>query len=46
MMIEPSNELTYHSIFFNTLRPRQNGRHLLDNIFQMDFLDEKCMNFD
>ena len=36
-------KLTYHpcgSATFNTLRPRQNGRHLLDDIFKWIFLNE------
>ena len=31
---------TYHRTFFNTLRPRQNGRHFADDTFKRIFLNE------
>ena len=40
--------LCYNNQLFpiNALRPRQNGRHLPDNIFRLYFLEWKCINFD
>ena len=31
-----------YSVRFNTLRPRQNGRHFADNIFKCIFLNENA----
>ena len=33
-------------VCFNTLRPKQNGRHFPDDIFKCIYLNEKCMNLD
>ena len=33
-------------VCFNTLRPKQNGRHFPDDIFKCICLNEKCMNLD
>ena len=33
---------TTRSNFFNTLRPRQDGRHFADDIFTCNFFNEKC----
>ena len=49
---QTDNSLILHSwqthnqiINLNILRPRQNGRHSADNLFQMHFLEWRCMNF-
>ena len=34
------------NVCFNTLKPRQNGRHFPYDIFEMNFLEWKCINFD
>ena len=35
-----SEDIILHSPSFNTLRPRQDGRHLTDNIFKHIFFNE------
>ena len=42
--IQHWNYYTFSS-FFNTLRPRQNGRHFPDDIYKYIFLTEKSINF-
>ena len=40
MRIPPTYSIKYKSHIFNTLRPRQNGRHFPDDIFKCIFLNE------
>ena len=37
---DTTNSTMYENMFFNTLRPRQKGRHFADDIFKWIFLNE------